>query len=121
MAKIKGRPENPIDWDLVDSLLGIQCTQAEICQVIGISNDTLARRCKSDKNLTYAEYSDQKGANGRTSLRRKQYEVAMSGDRVMLIWLGKQWLGQSEKIENKHHFSTDLAERIAKARKRRSG
>ena len=30
------------------------------------------------------------------SLRRKQYELALEGDRTMLIWLGKQHLGQSE-------------------------
>ena len=30
------------------------------------------------------------------SLRRKQMEVAMAGTPSMLIWLGKQWLGQSE-------------------------
>lgn len=98
MAEI-GRPEILIDWALVDSLLGIQCTKVEICDVIGISDDTLSRRCKSEHNMTYAEYSEQKGSSGRISLRRKQYELAMSGDRVMLIWLGKQYLKQSEKME----------------------
>ena len=29
-------------------------------------------------------------------LRSKQLEVALNGDRTMLIWLGKQMLGQSE-------------------------
>ena len=32
-------------------------------------------------------------------LRRKQFEMAMDGDVRMLIWLGKQYLGQSEKPE----------------------
>lgn len=31
------------------------------------------------------------------SLRRMQYLVAMTGDKTMLIWLGKQYLGQTEK------------------------
>ena len=30
------------------------------------------------------------------SIRRKQYELAMAGDKTMLIWLGKQLLGQSQ-------------------------
>lgn len=30
-------------------------------------------------------------------LRAKQFEVALGGDKTMLIWLGKQRLGQSEK------------------------
>ena len=29
-------------------------------------------------------------------LRKKQLEVALNGDKTMLIWLGKQMLGQSE-------------------------
>ena len=29
-------------------------------------------------------------------LRKKQIEVALNGDRTMLIWLGKQMLGQAE-------------------------
>jgi len=30
-------------------------------------------------------------------LEDKQWEVAMSGDTKMLIWLGKQYLAQSDK------------------------
>lgn len=33
------------------------------------------------------------------SLRRKQVELALRGDRTMLIWLGKQLLGQSDKTQ----------------------
>jgi len=35
----------------------------------------------------------------RIKLAQKQYEVAMSGNVTMLIWLGKQYLSQSEKQE----------------------
>lgn len=34
----------------------------------------------------------------KASLRRKQIAVAMTGSVAMLIWLGKQHLGQQEKI-----------------------
>jgi hypothetical protein len=30
-------------------------------------------------------------------MRRKQMEVAMSGNVTMLIWLGQQYLGQADK------------------------
>ena len=33
------------------------------------------------------------------SLRRKQYEVALSGNPSMLIWLGKNVLGQSDQVQ----------------------
>jgi hypothetical protein len=38
-------------------------------------------------------------AKVRTNLASKQYQVAMSGNVSMLIWLGKQWLGQKDKHE----------------------
>ena len=33
------------------------------------------------------------------SLRRMQFEKAQTGNTTMLIWLGKQMLGQKDKIE----------------------
>ena len=40
-------------------------------------------------------------AEQKIELRKKQWEVAMDGDVKMLIWLGKQYLGQSESPEVK--------------------
>ena len=33
------------------------------------------------------------------SLRRKQYTSAMDGNTTLLIWLGKNWLGQKDQAE----------------------
>ena len=33
-------------------------------------------------------------------LREKQWELAMMGNVQMLIWLGKQYLGQSDKVDS---------------------
>lgn len=95
-----GRPQKPIDWKIVDGLVGIQCTKREICEVLGISEDTLSRRCQGEHGVTFAVYFAQKGASGRRSLRAKQYEIAMSGNVTMLIWLGKQYLNQTDKVES---------------------
>jgi hypothetical protein len=32
----------------------------------------------------------------------KQFEIAMDGNAIMLIWLGKNWLNQSDKIESEN-------------------
>ena len=40
--------------------------------------------------------SDELSKKQLVELRKKQFEVAMSGDVRMLIWLGKQYLGQKE-------------------------
>jgi hypothetical protein len=33
------------------------------------------------------------------SLRRKQYSTAMEGNATMLVWLGKNWLSQTDKMD----------------------
>lgn len=38
--------------------------------------------------------------NMRTVLHAKQFEAARRGDTKMLIWLGKNYLGQTEQVRN---------------------
>ena len=50
----------------------------------------------------------QKRQEGNDVLFGKQYELAKSGDRGMLIWLGKNRLDQSDKKEIKQHNTGSL-------------
>lgn len=99
-----GRPRKPIDWDQVDKLCAIQCTEEEIASVLGCSVDTICRSCKRKHGMTFADYFERKRKGGVASLRRRQWKEAVDeGNVAMLIWLGKQYLGQSEKVVNEHH------------------
>lgn len=91
------RPRTEIDYDTVDKLCHIQCTGEEIASVLGIDYDTLQRAVKRDHKVNFAEYFKQKANGGRASLRRMQWKAAESGNTTMLIWLGKQMLGQTDK------------------------
>ena len=92
-----GRPKIEIDFAEVDKLCQIQCTGEEIASFFGISYDTLERRCKEQFKVSLAEYIKEKSAKGKSSLRRMQWKAAMNGSVTMLIWLGKQYLGQADK------------------------
>jgi hypothetical protein len=94
-----GRPHFNIDWDKVDSMCAIQCTGEEIAGVLGCDYDTLSGAIWREKELSFSEYFEQKRSNGKMSLRRKQYSTAMEGNPTLLIWLGKNWLGQTDKME----------------------
>ena len=83
-----GRPRKEIDTELLYKLAQIHCTMKEMVDILGVSEDTLKRR--------FAGIIDKGKAEGKMRLRRKQIEVAMQGNAVMLIWLGKQMLGQAE-------------------------
>jgi len=105
MTKQTGRPKGttiPIDWDMVDKMCAIRCTGEEIASLLDISYDTLERACQREKGKLFADYTAQKAANGHMSLRRKQYTSAMDGNVPMLIWLGKNWLGQTDKMDTYH-------------------
>ncbi len=91
--------EKPIvlDPSKVEALAAIQCTYEEIADGLDISLSTLERRRKDTPEIDEAL---KKGRTlGRRSLRRLQYKAAKSGNITMLIWLGKQYLGQSDKAE----------------------
>ena len=66
---------------------------------MGIDYDTLNAACKRDHGMSFSEYFKQKAASGKMSLRRKQYTTAMDGNTTMLVWLGKNWLGQMDQPE----------------------
>ena len=83
-----GRPRKEVDTDLLYKLATIHCTMREMVDIIGVSEDTLKRR--------FAGIIDKGKADGKMRLRRKQVEVAMSGNHTMLIWLGKQMLSQAD-------------------------
>lgn len=99
MAKKAGRPIIEIDWKVFEKLCGLQCTQEEIASYFECSVDTIDRACKKNYNKYFAEIFRDKRRRGKISLRRTQYQLALDGDKTMLIWLGKQYLGQTEKHE----------------------
>ncbi len=97
--KKMGRPRIQIDFEKLDLMCAVQCTLVEIAGYFECSVDTVERAIKREKGVTFAEYFEQKRCDGKVSLRRRQYQAAMAGDRTMLVWLGKQWLGQTDRLE----------------------
>ena len=91
--------EKKVNWKLVDGMLEINCTGEEIASVLGISYDTIARHCKKEKGLSFADYLKNGNEKFKRSLKRLQFESAKKGNVTMQIWLGKQYLGQTDKQE----------------------
>ena len=89
------RPKFKIDYDMVEKLAGIQCTQQEIASFLGCSVDTLQR------DETFCGLYKKGQENGKMSLRRIQYKLAEKNP-TMAIWLGKQYLNQKDNIEVEH-------------------
>jgi AraC-like DNA-binding protein len=86
------RPRKVIDPEQVRKLAAIDCSYDEMAAIVGCNPSTLTRR--------FAQAIEKGRQEGCASLKRKQFETAMAGNPTMLIWLGKQRLGQTDKQQN---------------------
>lgn len=100
MAKgqIKQKQDN-ISKILFENLCSIQCTKEEICSVLDVSEKTLNSWCNDKYGKNFSLVFNEKRLLGKSSLRRMQWKLAEKNN-AMAIWLGKQYLGQTDKIEN---------------------
>ena len=99
-----GRPRKDLtdkEWEMLLSMLRINCTQVECCSVFDMDDDTLERNIAERGGVNFSQLYKRYAGQGKTSLRRMQYNSAEAGNVTMQIWLGKQWLGQTDKSEVK--------------------
>lgn len=92
----RGPQPKPIDWEVVARLASIFCTQEEIAHVLKCSVDTLDNRAFNEAGEKLSDYIKRHQSTGKVSLRRYQWKAAEKGNTAMLIWLGKQLLGQRD-------------------------
>ena len=87
---------------------------ADIAVELEMTSRTL-RRYRATNPLIDRAY--EKGlARMRRSLRSKQYEIAMKGNVTMLIWLGKNELGQADKKDTRSlhlHANADTQDALS--------
>jgi hypothetical protein len=85
------RPPIPIDGEQVFKLAQLGCRNQEIGDYFNCSAQTIEARFQAELDKGRSEL--------RMTLRRWQLEAAKRGNIAMLIWLGKQMLGQIDKAE----------------------
>lgn len=90
MAK-QQKPKLDINGEQVEKLAMLGCTVVDIAFILDCSTDTLHRR--------FAAELDKGRAKKRTKLRQLMWQSAEKGSVAMQIFLSKQYLGFSDKIE----------------------
>jgi len=110
------RPRKEIDSAQFEKLCGLQCTLAEISGFFDCSEDTVERWCKRTYKTGFAETYKKKSGVGKISLRRYQFKLA-EHNATMAIWLGKQWLGQTDTpaADTMTEATNNLADAISKS------
>ncbi len=113
-------PKLDLDLAMLAKLCAIQCTRDECAAVMGVSKNTIKRRLAEmpdpdapadaePEGDTFEKFFARHRHEGLASLRRAQFTAAIgtkASDGVrarvpnvtMQLWLGKQWLGQEDKI-----------------------
>lgn len=98
-----GGLEKEFDWKLFTSLCELPevISQEDIARCMKLSVDTCARRVEERfPGESFAGYRRRNQSKFRVNLINKQIQVALSGNVVMLKWLGVNYLGQSEQARN---------------------
>jgi hypothetical protein len=84
-----GRPKKEISGTLVRKMVRNGAKVVDIADAFGVSRDVIHDRFATEITKGRAELRD--------DLRRAQIAAAKRGNSAMLVWLGKQYLGQSDK------------------------
>lgn len=102
MAKTKGAKTgvigNNINKTQFESLCSIMCTREEVCAVLNVADSTLWMWCKETYGDSFEKVAERFRNVGKASLRRSQFALAEKNP-TLSVWLGKQYLGQTDKIE----------------------
>jgi hypothetical protein len=94
-----GKPPLKIDLDILRGLAATQHTIEDIAGVFHCHPRTMKRYLKKP---AYRDVWEEGRGEGRSSLRRRQWAIAMLNTNAgarMCEFLGHQWLGQGEKIK----------------------
>ena len=105
-----GRPSKLplINQEHFEGMCRIQCTKDEMCAIFQVHEETLTKWCHATYSVGFSDIYKKLSSTGKMSLRRQQFKSAEAGNITMQIWLGKQYLGQNDKIEQKQEDKLDV-------------
>lgn len=113
--KFRRARNTPFDWVMVDALCGLGATQEYTAEKLLIKEGApinpqtlratvvwISRTIQKAHGMTYVQYCDKKEESFKLSLKQTMRKNAIESNNVtMQIWLSKQYLGYSDKLEEK--------------------
>ena len=107
-----------IDWVLLNNILKYKPSLVDTAEMVGVSEDTVARRIREEHDCTFAEYRNKKLAVVRRSLVSKALDMAVTGgNATMLIFCLKNLCGwtdvhQVSSPDGQSPITINIAERV---------
>ncbi len=106
------RPRSEFDWSLVESLAILEASESFVAErLLAKENEEInaksiqakikliQRRIEERFNCSFVQYRTQKQEARKIQLRGWQWKAAEKGNPALLIWLGKNYLNQSDNPE----------------------
>jgi hypothetical protein len=88
-----------IDFKVLDALLQFKASKRYCAKYLDVSEDTVERRIKEKTGQTFSGYADEQLDGTRLKLQQKAIQLALKGDRTMLIFCLKNLCNWSDKVE----------------------
>ena len=100
MAKGPGRPSQGFNFETFDALMQFRATTKEFAaDYMGCSISTIDNQLKKEKNTTFQIYHEMKMGRVSNKLQEKAIQMALAGDRTMLIFCLKNYAKWQDKVE----------------------
>lgn len=124
----RGRPALILTDDgvrFIERLYACNCTMEEVAAELGVSVEVLGSPANRELNRLAR---DNGARRFNAEIRQAQRAIMKRGDARMAIWLGKQYLGQTDRLEASVQVERktadditwdDIGELVAKEKKRR--
>ncbi|MBK8946428.1 MAG: hypothetical protein IPM32_14325 [Ignavibacteriae bacterium] len=110
---MSGRNKKRINHKKVEEYIRIGLSGREIAKLVGVDEKTIRNKfsalLQKREHENILEFQKKK-----LKIADKQYERAMEGSDIMLIWLGKNWLKQSDKMEQNGRRKLEITKKEIK-------
>jgi hypothetical protein len=91
-----------IDWELMKDQIGKGMTLEIVAKTHGYSLDQIKKRCRKELRLQFNDFVVLSEEASKTILKNAMWDRAINdGNVAMQIWLSKNILGYSDKVEQK--------------------
>lgn len=104
------QPRVEFSWEKLDALLQFKATLKFCAEYLEVSVDTVQRRIKEEKGITFEEYAALKLQRTAVKLQQKAIEMALAGNTTMMIFALKNLAGWADKVESIHDVTDEAKE-----------
>jgi hypothetical protein len=107
-----GHPVKEINWSEIELAAEKQWNLKQLAALVGCDVKTLVAGIQRQYGIESSAYLAIKKEVGWARLLTKQYDMAMDGSVALLIWLGKNYLGQSDKQHIEQEVSGNVTSNL---------